>query len=256
MRLSIGAALGLAVLASTSWSSPSLHAQRTEAPREAPVPFKPGEALTYDVSHSLILTAGTVASRVLDSTVAGHSIVIEGRPVPLLAKLYHLYYRMDSLLDRRTLLSRRGSFYSETGGDKKTDVTRFDRPAHKAFYERQAEVVTKHEFPIPAGAQDGLAVLFALRSRNLRAGERFTTPVINGGSTYSAAFDVAATEAVRVPLGEFPAWNIKVAITDAQGQPVWKNVAAWISDDARRLPVKIQAELPIGNVVLALREAH
>jgi hypothetical protein len=47
---------------------------------------------------------------------------------------------------------------------------------------------------------------------------------------------------------------MKVGITDAQGQPVWKNNEVWISNDARRLPVKLQAELPVGHFVLVLRD--
>ena len=34
------------------------------------------------------------------------------------------------------------------------------------------------------------------------------------------------------------------------------NVRAWISTDARRLPVRLQADLPVGNFALALRSAQ
>jgi hypothetical protein len=68
--------------------------------------------------------------------------------------------------------------------------------------------------------------------------------------------EVRALEAVTVPAGPFTAWNMKVAITDAQGQPVWKNNEVWISSDARRLPVKLQAELPVGHFVLMLRDVQ
>jgi hypothetical protein len=65
----------------------------------------------------------------------------------------------------------------------------------------------------------------------------------------------AATERVKVPLGDIDAWNMKVSITDVQGHSVGQNIGVWISTDARRLPLKLQAELPVGNFVLALREA-
>ena len=90
----------------------------------------------------------------------------------------------------------------------------------------------------------------------LEAGDRVVTPVADGGSLYTVSAEVAAPETVRVPLGEFSAWNLKVSIVDGQGQAAWKNVAVWISNDARRLPVKLQAELSIGHFVLALREAR
>ena len=34
------------------------------------------------------------------------------------------------------------------------------------------------------------------------------------------------------------------------------NVAVWLSDDPRRVPVKVQADLPVGRFDLTLREAR
>ena len=58
MRAGTASALGLIVLA---LMSSSLSPRRTKghgAPREAPVPFKVGETLSYDVSWSAVLVAG------------------------------------------------------------------------------------------------------------------------------------------------------------------------------------------------------
>ena len=43
---------------------------------------------------------------------------------------------------------------------------------------------------------------------------------------------------------------------DNRNQPVGRNIAIWISEDARRLPVKLTADLPVGNFELLLREAR
>ena len=67
---------------------------------------------------------------------------------------------------------------------------------------------------------------------------------------------VDGRERVTVPFGETAAWCLRGAISDAQGQTAWKNIAVWISSDARHLPVKLQAELPVGSFVLALRDAR
>lgn len=255
MRVGRAAALGLAVLALMPLPA-SLDAQRRGASPQAPVPFNVGEVLAYDVSWSAVLVAGTATARVVDNRAEAYSIVVEGRPVPMVARLYNLYYRMDSLLNSRSLLSERGTLYSEEGSDKTTGTTRFDRAARRAFYERMAETTTKTDFSIPAATQDGLAAFYTIRARAFKSGERFTVPVSDSGGVYSVQIDVAQPETVRVPVGELSAWNLKIGITDAQGQPVWKNIALWISNDARRLPVKMQAELPVGSFVLALREAR
>lgn len=256
MQLGTASALGLTVLALMS-SPRSLEAQRAAAaPSEAPVPFKVGETLSYDVSWSAVLVAGNATARVVENKGNAYAIVVEGRPIQMLARLYNLYYRMESLLDSSTLLSQRGSLYSEEGSDKTTGTTRFDRTARRGYYERQAETTQKSDFPIPAGTQDGLAAFYAIRAHAFKAGERFTIPVADSGSMYTVQVDVAQPETIRAPLGELSAWNLKVGITDAQGQPVWKNIALWVTNDARRLPVKMQADLPVGSFVLVLREAR
>src|SRR5579864_6610374 len=62
---------------------------------EKAVPFKVGETLTYDVSWSTLLTAGTAVLTVQDKKPSYNStayyIVAEGRPTPLVAKLYPTY---------------------------------------------------------------------------------------------------------------------------------------------------------------------
>lgn len=267
MRFAAAAVLGLLALtlpaasqAPSTAPRPPTGTGRGQAVAEAPVPFKVGEALTYDVSWSSFLVAATATTTVKEKRPSFDSIayyvVAEGRPLPMLARLYNLYYKMDALVDSRTLLSQRGSLYAEEAADHRLAATRFDRAARRAFFEVQSEQTTKSDYAVPPGTQDGLTVLYALRTRALKAGDRVVTPVADGGSLYTVSAEIAAPEMVRVPLGEFSAWNLKVNIVNAQGQAAWKNVAIWISNDARRLPVKLQAELPIGHFVLALRDAR
>ena len=45
-----------------------------------------------------------------------------------------------------------------------------------------------------------------------------------------------------------------MTILDPQRAQVGKNIAVWMTTDERRLPLKLQADLPVGNFVLALRE--
>jgi hypothetical protein len=225
--------------------------------REAPVPFAVGETLTYDVSWSSVLVAGTAVVSVQDKRASqgstAYMIVAEGRPVPLVARLYSLYYKMDSLVDAVSLLSQRGSLYAEEGKARRTSITDFDRTAKKVRFEEQSDQTTRLDYAVPAPTQDGLAALYALRARTFKPGDRVTFPVADSGSLYNVDVTVGPPEAVKIPVGEMMAWPLKGTIRDAEGQAAWKNIGAWISVDARRLPVKLQAELPVGAFVLALK---
>ena len=57
-------------------------------------------------------------------------------------------------------------------------------------------------------------------------------------------------------MGTVSAWKLRITILDARNEPVGKNIAAWISTDPRRLPVRLQADLPVGSFALTLRSAQ
>ena len=230
------------------------------AGREIAVPFRVGETLTFDVAYSTYLVAGTATSTVVEKKASDNStaylIVAEGRPLPMIARLFALYYKMDTLFDSVTGLSQRSSLYTEEGTRRRTATTRFDRRAGKAFFELQAEGTAKDEFAVPRDVQDGLSTLYALRTRSYKAGERFTIPIADDGVLYSAAVEATGPEPMKMRLGEFSAWNLKITVTDPKGEQVGKNMAVWVSNDSRRLPLKLQADLTVGSFALALKEVR
>jgi hypothetical protein len=236
-------------------------APASPAPRaERAVPFKIGETLTYDVSWSSYLTAGTAVTTVKEKKPSFNSsayyIVAEGRPTPLVSKLYSLYYKMDTLLDSYTLLPQRGSVYSEEGSKHRFKVSNFDHRTHKVFFEYEAAGKATDNFTVPPYVQDALSAIYVLRSVPVKAGDRMTMPVTDNGSNYKVQVDVAPSERLKTPFGEATAWKLRLGIFDATGKPQGRNIALWISDDARRLPMKMQADLPLGSFNLNLREAR
>ena len=183
-------------------------------------------------------------------------IVAEARPTALLSKLYTLYYKIDTLLDAYTLLPQRGSLYSEEGKRHRFKATRFDRGQQRAFFEYQSATTVTADFKIPAFTQDALSAIYVLRAIPFKGGDHMTMPVSDDGQNYRLTIDVAAPERVKTPLGEVMAWKIRPALIDGAGQPVGRNLAVWVSDDAQRRPVKVQAELAVGSFNVILREAR
>jgi hypothetical protein len=228
--------------------------------QERTVPFKVGETLTYDVSWSSYLTAGTAVTAVKEKKPSFNStayyITAEGRPTPLLSKLYSLYYKMDTLIDSYTLLPQRGSIYSEEGKRHRFRTTTFDRKANKVFFEYQATTTVTDTFSTSPVAQDALSAIYVLRAVPFKTGDRMTMPVSDAGTNYKGQFEIGPSERVKTGIGELTAWRIKLTLFDDQNRAVGRNLALWISDDARRLPVKLQAELTVGSFNLILRDAR
>ena len=232
---------------------------RADSAHRAGGPFKIGETLTYDVSWLSYVTAGTAITTVKEKKASFDStayyIVAEGRPTPLVSKLYSLYYKMDTLLDAYTLLPQRGSVYSEEGSRHRFKISRFDHAAHKVFFEYESSGKVTDTFTVPPFVQDALSAIYVLRAVPLEVGARVTMPVTDNGTNYKVQVDVGPAERIRTPFGEATSWKLKLAISEVGGKPQGRNIALWMSDDARRLPMKLQAELPIGSFSLTLRDA-
>jgi hypothetical protein len=225
---------------------------------ERSVPFKAGESLAYDVSWSSFVTAGTATVTVREKKPSYNSlayyIVAEGRPTPLLSKLYTLYYKADTLLDAYTLLPQRGSIFSQESARQRMKVTVFDQSARKVHYEMRTTSVFKQDIAVPAYTQDALSVIYVLRAIPLKPGASMTIPVSDSGTTYTARINVGQREMVKTGLGELPALRITPVVTDPQGKPIGRALTLWLSDDARRLPLKMAADLAVGSFNLTLRE--
>jgi hypothetical protein len=240
-----------ATLAALVWTAP---------PAERPVPFRSGETLTFDVSWSQFVTAGTATIAVREKRPSfgstAYYIVADGRPSSIVSVLYTLYYKADTLLDVFTLLPQRASVYSEEGTRKRMKAMRFDQAARRGVFEVTTSTTVRKDLTLPPLAQDPLSAIYVLRASPLKLGATFSMPVVNDGTVYRMDAKVVANEVVVSPLGRTSAWKIVPVIFDESGKPTGQALGLWISDDARKLPVKLDADLPVGHFVIVLKDVR
>jgi hypothetical protein len=234
-----------------------LTAQKTAPKKEMAVPFKAGETLTYDVGWSSFVTAGTATVSVKEKKPSfgstAYYIVAEGRPTPLLSKMYTLYYKADTLLDTFSLLPQRGSLYSEEGKRKRMKTTVFNQARKQATYEIETRTLVKKDLAIPGFTQDALSAVYVLRSIPFKAGEKFNMPVSDNGNVYRVQMQVGALEPVKTGLGVINGLRITPVISGPD-KTAPRGLALWISDDPRRLPLKMEAQLLVGKFTVTLRQ--
>jgi hypothetical protein len=226
------------------------------ARKERTVPFAAGEKLAYDVSWSSYVTAGSATLTVVEKKPSYDSvayyIVAEGQPGSLLSNLYDLYYKADTLLDVYSLLPQRASTFSKEGRRQRMKTTMFDHKANTANYEVKTRTVVTKNLKVPAYSQDPIGAVYVLRALALKAGDRFSMPMCDGGETYKVDVVVGAPEPVKSGIGEVRAWKITPSLPKEQAATA-RRLTLWLSDDARRLPVKMQAQLAVGTFDLTLR---
>ncbi len=273
MRTSRGLVFGgLAVLLAVALA-PAVAQQRLPPPRANPrtaaereVPFRAGEQLGYDITWSSFVTATAATAtisvrekRAAYSSPAAYYIVAEGRPTPLVAAFYSLYYKVDSWLDAYTLLPLRASIYSQEGAQRENKVTTFNQARRWARYEEQegSSPARARNVPLAPNTQDALSVFYALRAAPLKMGARMVFPVVFDGTPYQLDVKVGGTQTVRTKAGARSAWRITPTLM-AGGRPVEspRGMTLWISDDAQRLPLQMQVDLAVGRFVLTLVSAR
>lgn len=265
-RIAAASALSTALVA---LAASTLLAQTSKAtPRRPPpapakrsaqaVPFRPGETLTYSVSWSSYVTAATATLTVKEQKPSfgsdAYYIVAEGSPTPLLSKLYQLYYKADTLLDVYSLLPQRGSIFSQEGSRQRMKVTRFNHAARKAQYEVKTRTQVSKDIPISAHAQDVLGALYVTRAIPFKAGDKFSIPICDGGETYKVDISVGGIETVRTALGDVRAWKLTPTLPATHSAGA-RRLTVWLSEDARRIPVRMQAQLAVGSFDLTLASA-
>ncbi|MBA3297015.1 MAG: DUF3108 domain-containing protein [Acidobacteria bacterium] len=222
------------------------------------VPFSVGETLTYDISWSSYLTAATATMTVREKKGSygsqAYYVVAEGRPTSLVSKLYDLYYKADTLLDVYSLLPQRGSVFSQEGKRQRMKTTMFNHKARKAQYEIQTRTVVKKDLSISPYAQDVLGALYVVRSIPFKAGEKFSIPICDAGESYTVQVSVGAVETVKTGIGDVRALKLTPTLPAAHAGSA-RRITLWLSDDARRMPVRMQAQLAVGSFDLTLRSA-
>ena len=241
----------LIAIAAASSASPAAQADQ-------PVPFKVGETLTFDVAYTTFLSAGTATMSVKERRPAGagrnsYYLVAEGRPSAVLSKLYSLYYKAESMLDTRTLLPSLATIYSDEGGRKRYKTTTF-KGNGVVEYEVKTTTSATSTIQAPRTAQDPLGAIYILRSLPLKAGmtASIPIPIIDSGKAYTMRVKVGGIENVKSGLGTLQAVKLVMTITDAAGKAEGNGFSLWLSDDSRRLPLKISAGLTVGTVHLTL----
>jgi len=257
LRICIAPAIRLIALVLLGYALATLTPQTVGAVQaDLPVPFKVGEVLTYDVSWSSYLTAGTATMSVKERRATGggafaYDFVAEGKPGSLLDKLYHVYYKAESLLGTRSFQPTQATMYSDERGRKKLRTTNFITPTSIEVEPRAGAPKEKHN--VPKLTLDPLSAVYVIRAVPLKAGAVISMPVVDNGDVYTVKWQVAPPEQVKTAIGTLPAWRLVPTLTDDKGKSVSKyRLTLWLSTDARRLPLKFQAGLPVGSFTLTL----
>lgn len=247
----IPAVSGLATLA-----APNAHSSQRKAAakpknavapaKEPPVPFRAGETLTYRIAWAAFSNAASVQLAVPERRdlfgwptwhfrAAAHTV----SPV---RTLFAVDDQFDSYTDAATLESRQFEMHLDELGRKQDQVLHFLATGQTSRAPGPSVVV------LP-GTRDPLGTLYALRALDWQRTPEFRAPVYDGRNLYEMrASRQNPAETVTVAAGRFTATSIVIRVFQYDREVAAIHFALWLSNDAARTPVLMQADLPFGSL--------
>ncbi len=111
---------------------------------------------------------------------------------------------------------------------------------------------THKDANIPACVTDSLGAMFYTQSQPMEVGQTVSFPLADSMRTVTVGMKVESREEIKTPAGTFQ--TVKVQATADEG--IVKNrghIWIWYTDDARHLPVQIQARLLWGTITFHLQ---
>lgn len=224
-------------------------------PQARPTPPSDPGSLQF-VAHWRLLPAGRAS--LSWATVGGErQITFTAEANSLISLLYPVDDHMQSRYDLASFCTTRVDNTTHEGRRQRETHIRYDAAGHEITLDEtdptQHPPVTKHEVkPVPGCVLDLLGALDYVRAQPLHVGDAFTFPVNEGGKTTNVKVTVDLKETVITPAGSFTAVRTQPTVF---GNSVFQRPGkmwVWFSDDARHLPVQIEAKVSWGTILAQL----
>ena len=221
-------------------------------PPTGSLPFHAGERLSYRISWSNIVEAGTAELTVTAEEGKPTSLRLQAKALTATAVAASYPFK-DDFVSHFDTLSGCPWLYEKNFTERKRvvrDRVTFNQAQRTALFTNSKN--QSKQLPIELGTQDPVSSLYALRSLGFTPGMQVTFPVLDGGIQYALEARVVATELITVKLGSFNAHRVDVSLRRESGALANRSITAWFSTDARRLPVLASVALPVGAAVIEL----
>jgi hypothetical protein len=157
--------------------------------------------------------------------------------------LQTLFYASDvitSYVDPKTLLPFHTEFSLNEGRRRFSSKLAINQDYGVATSEKGDRI------EIPVGTHDYLSFFYALRTFNLTPPRRSAISILVNNKPKTLFISALLKESIQLGSQTIPAIQISLTTDDAQSDKY--QLRAWISDDSRRLPLRLTAVTQLGPI--------
>jgi uncharacterized protein DUF3108 len=217
--------------------------------------FSAGERLTYLISWSDIIDAGTAVMEVREEKQTDgkkvYRLVSTAHSSGLVSKFYKVNDMIESIIDSERLCSL--SYRSDQSHGKRK------KKRSMTFNQAEGTVVVvdadgkQDTYSTPPGILDPLSSLYYVRTRqDLIVGKPIFVDVHDDDKNWAVEVQMIGREKIKTSLGKFNTIKIK---TYPRYEGVFQHkgeIYIWFTDDERKIPVLMKSEISIGSIMATL----
>jgi len=220
------------------------------------------EKAVYDINY-LGMNAGQFTLRTLPfKEINGRKVYhVFGEAVS--GKVFSLFYSLkdtiETFIDYESFAPHRFHIVLDESKQKRNSLELYDSEKGETFFwnrwnhHKKGYTEVKEFFPMQPFSQDSLSSLYYLRTADLSDGAVVKFPVVSEGKNWDAEVTVVRREMLDTPMGKIRAVVLK---PETKYQGILKKQGdsfLWLSDDDRKILLRLEAKVKIGSVVAALK---
>ena len=217
------------------------------------VAFGVGERLTFDVNYGFI-TAGSAVLEIpaLDSIAGRACYRVEFRvnSLPSFSWIYRVEDRYVTYIDAGTIAPWKFEQHVREGSYSRDFVAEFDQRKNIAK-------TSEGTYPVPPYVHDILSAFYYARTIDygpLKAGDQVLLSNFYKDKTFDLIVRVLGRQQLEVAAGTFNTVVIEPLVREGGLIKTEGRIVVWLTDDQRKIPVRVNTKVVIGSIDTELRE--
>lgn len=215
--------------------------------------FAMGERLVYDVGYSFITAGKAVFSIPAIDTIYGrecYQVLFTVNSTPTFSFFYKVEDRYETILDKKGIFPWRYSQKIREGKYSNDFTAEFDQLNNIAR-------TNAGSYPIPPYVYDVVSAMFYVRTLDYskcRPGEKIFLQNFFKDTTYQLAVKFLGYQQISVDAGKFNCVLVEPLIMEGGLFKSEGRIIIWMTNDERKVPIKVSTKVPIGSIDAELLE--
>ena len=210
------------------------------------------ERLVYDVNWAGI----KVGSAVQEVTAQGDDLRIVNtiRSSGLMSALFYIDDKQESVIPRAATGLGMPRFFKEDIKEGKLKARREASFNFTTLHVDSRDLLknTEKRDPISARTYDSLSSIYFMRSSELVPGQSIFFDIYGFKHPWNTEVRVVKKDEITTPLGRFKTLMMTSQLKFNGVSARVGNATFWLTDDSRRIPVRIKTNLKVGEITLTL----